>query len=134
MSDGPRYGGWQKPISREDFTTTVTPLDTKGPKRLWNAPAGFVVRERGDVDGLVTLEYMCPVHGRFEARVSRRDAPDEVACPNPLDERAIRKVRGRVSWLHRADPAGTPRVQAIAFADRTEVIGWRVVWSPASIN
>ncbi len=76
----PHYGSWSMP-GPNGSTTQVTPLSTRGPKRLWNAPAGFVVRERGDVDGLVTLEYLCPVHGRFEARVGRRETPDEIVCP-----------------------------------------------------
>lgn len=76
----PRYGSWN-PTGRPEVVSTVTPLDTRGPARLWNAPAGYVVRERGDVDGLVTLEYLCPVHGRFEARVSRRESPDAMPCP-----------------------------------------------------
>lgn len=60
---------------------TCTPQDTRGPKRLWDAPAGFVVRERGDVDGLVTHDYLCPVHGRFERKVPRSWVPDELPCP-----------------------------------------------------
>lgn len=83
----PRYGSWN-PTGRPEVVSTVTPLDTRGPARLWNAPAGYVVRERGDVDGKVTLEYLCPVHGRFEARVSRRESPDEMPCP-VMRERAF---------------------------------------------
>lgn len=81
----PRYGGWSAP-GPNGMTTTVTPRDTRGPARLWNAPAGYVVRERGDIDGQVTLEYMCPVHGRFEARVSRAESPDALQCPSSASD------------------------------------------------
>lgn len=70
--------------------TTCTPQDTRGPARLWNHPAGWVMRERGDVDGTVLHDYLCPVHGRFEMRVPRSAVPDEVACP-------VRGVEG-ASW------------------------------------
>lgn len=66
--------------------TTVTPQDTRGPARLWNHPAGWVMRERGDVDGTVLHDYMCPVHGRFEARVARSAVPDEVLCPGVYED------------------------------------------------
>lgn len=75
----PRYGSWS-PLP--GTVQTITPLDTKGPARLWNAPAGFVVRERGAVGAVSTNVYECPVHGQFEAR---SDA-DEVVCPVALDE------------------------------------------------
>lgn len=61
--------------------TTCTPLDTRGPKRLWNEPAGLVTRDRGDVGRLVRHDYRCPVHGVFEARVSSESVPDEMPCP-----------------------------------------------------
>lgn len=64
--------------------TTCIPLDTRGPKRLWDAGPGFVIRERGDIDGKVKHDYLCPVHGRFEADVPRRDVPDAVPCPHLL--------------------------------------------------
>jgi hypothetical protein len=82
----PRYGGWG--LSAKDMTSTVTPLDTRGPKRLWSQGPGFVIRRRGAVDEPVALEYLCPVHGRFTARVSKTDTPDEVFCP-ALTSRAI---------------------------------------------
>jgi hypothetical protein len=78
----PRYGGWG--LSRKDMTSTLTPLDKRGPKRLWNAPAGWVMKRSGAVDEPVALEYLCPVHGRFTARVSKDDTPDEMPCPSRL--------------------------------------------------
>jgi hypothetical protein len=80
----PRYGGWG--LSRKDMTSTLTPLDTRGPKRLWNAPAGWVMKRSGAVDEPVALEYLCPVHGRFTARVSKDDTPDEMPCPVRLSK------------------------------------------------
>lgn len=74
----PRYGGWGSACV--NMTPTCTPLDTRGPKRLWAQGPGYVVRRRGATDEPVELEYMCPVHGRFTARVSKTDTPDEVAC------------------------------------------------------
>lgn len=44
-------------------------------------PSGFRVRVRGDVDGTVATEYLCPVHGRFTAHPPRRAVPDEMPCP-----------------------------------------------------
>lgn len=44
-------------------------------------PRGFLVRERGALSGTVVHAYVCPVHGVFDARVSREDMPDERACP-----------------------------------------------------
>jgi hypothetical protein len=66
------------------MTSEVVPLDTRGPKRLWQQGPGFVIRRRGATDEPVTLEYLCPVHGRFGARVSKTDTPDEMACPRRL--------------------------------------------------
>lgn len=71
----PKYGSWQTPSPRPNMTTTVTPFDTKGPKRLWSAPAGWVLRTRGSL--LPRNTFVCPVHGAFEAR---SDADVEV-CP-----------------------------------------------------
>lgn len=39
------------------------------------------LRERGDTGGTVRLEYLCPVHGRFEADVLRAASPDAMCCP-----------------------------------------------------
>lgn len=74
-----RYGGWG--AACVNMTPTCTPLDTRGPKRLWAQGPGYVVRRRGATDEPVELEYMCPVHGRFTARVSKADTPDEMPCP-----------------------------------------------------
>lgn len=40
----------------------------------------WTLKLRGDPTGLIVLEYMCPLHGRFEAGVPRRDTPDSVRC------------------------------------------------------
>lgn len=45
------------------------------------APAGYTVRLRGDREGTVVHSYRCPVHGLFDAHVSRADVSDAVACP-----------------------------------------------------
>jgi hypothetical protein len=66
--------------------TESTSLDTRGPKRLWDAPAGRVTRERGAVGRLVQHDYLCPVHGRFEASVPSSDVPDTLMCPVLLTE------------------------------------------------
>lgn len=60
----PRYGSWLD-TSRSDYRGEVIPLDTRGPKRLWTAPAGYVSRHRGAT--VVKNTYVCPVHGAFEA-------------------------------------------------------------------
>ena len=65
--------------------------------RVTQHPAGFVVRERGAIseDALVTHAYRCPVHGVFDARVSRQSPPDEVPCPLPeasIDGRKLANV------------------------------------------
>lgn len=80
----PRHGSWG--LDRHDMTSEVVPLDTRGPKRLWQQGPGFVIRRRGATDEPVTLEYLCPVHGRFEARVSKTDTPDEMFCPTVMHE------------------------------------------------
>lgn len=38
------------------------------------------IRVRGDVDGRVRHSYVCPVHGQFDAMVSRASVPDAVPC------------------------------------------------------
>lgn len=58
-----RYSKWNP---RDSMRSEVIPLDTKGPKRLWGAPAGYVTRRRGTPT--VTNVYVCPVHGAFEAK------------------------------------------------------------------
>lgn len=40
----------------------------------------FTIRERG-VGGDVELEFLCDSHGRFEARIPRRDPGDTAPCP-----------------------------------------------------
>lgn len=99
----PRYGSWG--IDRSDMASEVVPLDTRGPKRLWQQGPGFVIRRRGATDEPVTLEYLCPVHGRFSARVSKTDTPDEVACPR-VDRigRASEFPRTREEYCGRTSP------------------------------
>lgn len=100
----PRYGSWS-PLP--GTVQTITPLDTKGPARLWNAPAGFVVRERGAVGAVSTNVYECPVHGQFEAR---SDA-DEVVCPVALSfAESVDRTEHAVDfrWASRPDHCGRP--------------------------
>lgn len=43
----------------------------------------WVIKVRGDSRALITAEYLCPVHGRFEVDVvrdSNGDPPDEAVC------------------------------------------------------
>lgn len=44
----------------------------------------WILKERGDTTGTVRLEYLCPVHGRFELDVPRGESPDEAPCPRRL--------------------------------------------------
>lgn len=61
--------------------TECIPQDTRGPKRLWDKPAGWVLRVRGADGGTRPMEFCCPVHGRFTVEVERGEDPDAVACP-----------------------------------------------------
>jgi hypothetical protein len=54
--------------------------DLNSQHRVSTHPAGFRIRERGAIDGMVTHQYRCPLHGVFDRRVPRSDVPDEVAC------------------------------------------------------
>ena len=76
----PRYGSWLDTSAR-DMQTEVIPLDRRGPKRLWDAPAGYVTRHRGV--STVKNTYVCPVHGAFEARSDEAS----VRCPKVLTVR-----------------------------------------------
>ena len=67
----PKYGGWSAPAPN-GLSATLVPLDTKGPKRLWSAPAGYVTRHRGVAT--VKNTYVCPVHGAFEAQSDEASA------------------------------------------------------------
>lgn len=58
------------------------------------ALTGYTRRFRGDREGTKVAQYRCPVHGLFDARVSRADEPDEVACPAMI---------GRMTSLHELD-------------------------------
>jgi hypothetical protein len=99
----PRYGSWG--LSAKDMTSTVTPLDTRGPKRLWSQGPGFVIRRRGATDEPVALEFMCPVHGRFTARVSKEETPDEMPCPRvDLIGRASEFPRTTEEYCGRTSP------------------------------
>lgn len=42
---------------------------------------GWTLRRRGDSEGQVLHSYRCPVHGVFDAMVSRAEVPDAVRCP-----------------------------------------------------
>lgn len=63
--------------------TACTPLDSRGPKRLWSTGPGWVKRDRPAAGGTRPLEFCCPVHGRFTVDVPRGEDPDAVACPTP---------------------------------------------------
>ncbi len=41
---------------------------------------GWTIRRRGDLEGSIKHTYRCPVHGQFDAYVSRAEVPDEVRC------------------------------------------------------
>ncbi len=41
----------------------------------------FIIKTSGDPNALVVLEYICPVHGRFESLEPRATAPDSRPCP-----------------------------------------------------
>lgn len=109
------------------------PGGPKGPSQATER-CGYVLRERGDVDGAVAHEYRCPIHGRFTAMVSRRDVPDEMPCP-------------LISWT----PAGTdleyPTEEAVRSAIReacggadsemeleTQRCAATAPWSPSTIG
>jgi len=40
----------------------------------------FTIRVRGATSGMIEHEYLCSVHGRFIANVSRADSPDVIPC------------------------------------------------------
>jgi hypothetical protein len=103
--------------------TEVTPLDTRGPKRLWDAPAGVVQRHRGDTGRLVKHDYLCPVHGRFEIEVPASDAPDEVLCPLWSDSSPMAMVERLLT-----SPADV--VESVAAA----VCGQPSPWSPSTFG
>lgn len=41
----------------------------------------WTLKLRGDPTGTIIHEYLCPLHGRFEAEVPRSDVPDDMPCP-----------------------------------------------------
>ena len=51
----------------------------------------WTLKLRGDPTGTIVHEYLCPVHGRFEAEVSRADVPDEMPCPGKKPTRPAEK-------------------------------------------
>lgn len=65
--------------------TECIPQDTRGPKRLWDAPAGWVLRTRGAMGGTRPMEFLCPVHGRFVVDVPRGYDPDVEPCPSGVE-------------------------------------------------
>lgn len=69
----PKYGSWSD--APNGMVTQVIPTDTRGPKRLWNAPAGYTTRHRGAP--IARAMYMCPVHGAFEDAAGA----DRAECP-----------------------------------------------------
>lgn len=75
----PRLRWYSDPVTRAPIF--VVPGDNVGESSVVPRGKTWGIRERGDTGGQVVHEYCCPVHGRFDARVSRRDVPDEVDCP-----------------------------------------------------
>jgi len=81
---------WNRPVVEVDRTKPTNRIvlgdrgeatgDLNSQHRVTTHPAGFRVRERGAIDGWVTHQYRCPVHGVFERQVLRAEVPDEVAC------------------------------------------------------
>ncbi len=77
-------------------------------QRSWNAQgerapaqargATWGIRVRGDTSGLISHEYECPVHGRFEALVPRAGVPDDVCCPHPTDNREVDACGKSARW------------------------------------
>lgn len=85
-----------------DGPAAIPSGDLSSQHRVTQHPAGFVVRERGAIsdDALVTHAYRCPVHGVFDARVSRQGVPDEVFCPatEPWADRPGTTAPPKVRW------------------------------------
>lgn len=110
-----------------------TPMDTRGPKRLWGAPAGVVQRHRGDTGRLVKHDYLCPVHGRFELEVPASDVPDEVPCT--LDSWSVAgfseeyPTREAVAEALRARCIGVDEVRL-----ETQRCGDTATWSPSTFG
>lgn len=44
----------------------------------------WILKERGDTTGTVRLEYLCPMHGRFELDVPRGESSDSAPCPEQV--------------------------------------------------
>jgi hypothetical protein len=65
--DSPRF----KPI-RSFASVSSSIVEPRG--KTWG------IRSRGDQTGTVKHSYRCPVHGQFDAQVSRTEVPDEMPC------------------------------------------------------
>lgn len=74
----------------KDWSSKLRTFDVEKP-RLFSAPTvptgtfeerkGYIVRTRGDTEGMIKHEYVCPLHGKFEAMVERAYVPDVISCP-----------------------------------------------------
>lgn len=126
----PRYGGWA--ADRNSMSSEVTPLDTRGPKRLWSQGPGYVVRRRGATDEPVELEYMCPVHGRFTARVSKTDTPDEVACESAAPSGPFAQCDE--CMLFHPTATGVITCECGRTFDTTPYCGLTSPWSPSTVS
>ncbi len=80
--------------------------------------SGWTLRRRGDLEGKVKHTYRCPVHGVFDAYVSRADVPDEVFCPHRLS------VLDAIVEYSRVDPSGSVCGLASPWAGSLCGIGW----------
>lgn len=45
----------------------------------------FIIKVSGDSERLISHDYLCEVHGRFEQLVPQADPPDTVPCPFEID-------------------------------------------------
>lgn len=111
-----------------------TPFDTRGPKRLWDAPAGVVQRARGDVGRLVAHDYLCPVHGRFEVQVPSSDVPDEVACESTAPRYAGQMACCECLRLHEPNQGIIRCADCGQDVDTALWCGASSPWSPGVVN
>lgn len=81
----------------------------------------WVVKICGDSTALISSEYECPIHGRFEVTVRRDELPDELPCREEVEHydgrfRSIREYCGMTSpWRF---PSPMTRVQRVYAARR----------------
>jgi hypothetical protein len=85
--DSPRF----RPI-RSFASVSSSTVEPRG--KTWG------IRSRGDTTGTVKHSYRCPVHGQFDALVSRADVPDEMPCPLEADGMDLTSL---APWQRNAD-------------------------------